>query len=84
VALRQERWPEAAQTLDEGLVVARGMPHPYAEARLLALQGQLSAQKGEPGPARERLVKALAIFRRLGAGRDVEQVERSLAGLAQP
>jgi tetratricopeptide (TPR) repeat protein len=83
VALRQECRPEAEQVLDEGLAVARAVPHPYAEARLLALQGQLSAQKGEPGAARERLAAALAIFRRLGAGRDVEQVERALVGLAQ-
>ena len=57
------------------------MPYPYAEARLLHVYGQMHIQKGEPGPARERLEAALAIFQRLGACRDIEQVEEAIARL---
>jgi tetratricopeptide (TPR) repeat protein len=79
VAARQERWEEAERALAEGLALAQAMPYPYAEARLLHLSGRLHADRGQPAAARERLATALAIFQRLGARTDVEQVERDLA-----
>jgi tetratricopeptide (TPR) repeat protein len=79
VATRQGRWVEAERTLEEGLALARSMPYPYAEGRLLHVYGLMHLQRGEPGPAREQLEAALAIFRRLGARKDAEQVERALA-----
>jgi tetratricopeptide (TPR) repeat protein len=84
VATRQGHWSEAAQALEEGLTLARSMPCPYAEARLLHVYGHMHAQKGEPGPARERFEAALAIFRRLGACKHVERVEQAIADLQQP
>ena len=60
------------------------MPYPYAEGRLLHAYGQMHVAKGEPGPARERLEAALAIFRRLGARKDAERVEQDLAALPLP
>jgi hypothetical protein len=56
------------------------MPYPYAEARLLHVYGEMHAQKGELEPARQRLEEALAIFRRLGAHKDAERMERALTG----
>jgi hypothetical protein len=41
----------------------------------------MHAQKGEPELARERLEAALAIFRRLGARKDVERAEQMLSTL---
>jgi hypothetical protein len=79
VATRQGRWEDAARTLEAGLSLARSMPYPYAEGRLLHAYGHMHVAKGEPGPARERLETALAIFRRLGARKDAERVERALA-----
>ena len=61
--------------------LARGMPYPYAEARLLHVYGLLHAEQGEPEPARERQEAALAIFRRLGARKDIERVEQDIAAL---
>ena len=81
VATRQAHWSEAAQALEEGLTLARRMPCPYAEARLLHVYGQMHAQKGELGPARERLQAALAIFRRLGARKDAERAEQAIGAL---
>jgi hypothetical protein len=78
VAIRQGWWDEAGQALEEGVALAQKVPYPYAEARLLQVCGELHAQKGEPGPARERLEAALTIFRRLGATKDGEQTERLL------
>lgn len=82
VALRQERWDEAARGLEEGVTLARSIPYPYAEARLLRVSGELHRAQGEPGRAREQCSAALALFRRLGARKDAEQLERDLAALA--
>jgi tetratricopeptide (TPR) repeat protein len=81
IALRQERWGDAACSLEEGLALARCMPYPYAEARLLQVDGLLHAQKGEPEAARERLEAALAIFQRLGARKDAERTEQAITAL---
>jgi tetratricopeptide (TPR) repeat protein len=72
---------EAFAALEEGLALADAMPYPYAQARLLHTYGDLLAREGEPVQARERLEAALAIFQRLGARKDAEQVGRLLASL---
>jgi tetratricopeptide (TPR) repeat protein len=81
VAVRTGRHDEARDLLDRGLELARSLPYPYAEGRLLWEEGLMLAKQAEPVPARERFQQALAIFRRLGAARDVERVERELAEL---
>jgi tetratricopeptide (TPR) repeat protein/DNA-binding XRE family transcriptional regulator len=82
VAIRQRRWAAAQRVLDEGLVAARSVPYPYAEARLLHAYGQMHADQAESQLARARLEAAGAIFRRLGARKDVERTEHFLATLA--
>jgi tetratricopeptide (TPR) repeat protein len=84
VATRQKRWAEAEHALEEGLALARSMPYPYAEARLLHVYGQMLAAKAEPVSARERLEAALALFQRLGARRDAEWTEQAITDLLQP
>jgi transposase len=59
------------------------MPYPYAEARLLRLDAEVHAHRGEQAAARERLAAAGAIFVRLGARRDAAAVDQALAGLSQ-
>jgi hypothetical protein len=81
VAIRQQRRTEAEQALEEVLTLARRMPYPYAEARLLHLYGLLHLQQKEPGRAAGRLETALAIFRGLGARWDAAQVEEALTVL---
>jgi tetratricopeptide (TPR) repeat protein len=81
LALREERWADADQTLKEGLRLARGMPHPYAEGRLLHLCGLLDIRRGAPERARGHLGAALEIFQRLGARRYAEHALRALEGL---
>jgi hypothetical protein len=83
VRICQEHWDEAEQALEEGLALAQSMPYPYGQARLLQVYGEMHVKRGEPQPARERLEAALAIFRRLGARKDIERVEQMLAGLPQ-
>jgi tetratricopeptide (TPR) repeat protein len=83
IALRHGQRDEAARSLEEGIALARSMPHPYAEARLLYVYGRLHVQKGEPDAAQERFEAALAIFARLGARTDGGQVEQALGQLSQ-
>jgi tetratricopeptide (TPR) repeat protein/transcriptional regulator with XRE-family HTH domain len=79
--IRQGRWAEAEAALEEAEILARAMPHPYAEARLLQVHGQMRSLQGTPDQARTQLGAALAIFRRLGARKDAERVERLLIAL---
>jgi tetratricopeptide (TPR) repeat protein len=82
ILLRQRQWDEAGIALEEGLSLARAMPYPYAEARLLHVYGCLLAERDKAEPSRERLEAALAIFRRLGACKDVEYTEHLLTTLS--
>jgi tetratricopeptide (TPR) repeat protein/transcriptional regulator with XRE-family HTH domain len=84
VITREGGWAEAHCILEESLSLTRSMPYPYMEARTLQVYGDLHRQKSEPEPAREKLEAALAIFRRLDARKDSEQVERTLMRLTQP
>jgi tetratricopeptide (TPR) repeat protein len=72
----------AAAALDEGLALAPTLPYPYGEARLLRVSGLLHLQQRETAAARTRLEAARAIFRRLGASKDLEWTEQDLAGLS--
>ncbi|HLJ69548.1 MAG TPA: tetratricopeptide repeat protein, partial [Chloroflexota bacterium] len=78
VLIRQGRHQEAERVLTEGAALAHEMPFPYFEARILVQLGILAQQQGKPEEARQRLEEALTIFRRLGAEKDVEQVEGML------
>jgi tetratricopeptide (TPR) repeat protein len=81
IRLRQGRLSDAEEALQEGLQVARAMPYPYAEARLLQVYGQMHAKRGAPDQARNQLAAALAIFRRLDARKDIERTEQLLTAL---
>jgi tetratricopeptide (TPR) repeat protein len=81
VRVRQGRWAEAEGALEEGLALARSMPYPYMEGRLLYDYGVLHIEQGQTEWAGERLQAVLAIFLRLGARKDLERTERLLATL---
>ena len=81
VACRQGRGSAAEAALEEGLALARAMPYPYAEGRLLHVCGEKHILEGEPRPGRECLGAALTIFRRLGARKDIIGTEQLLATL---
>jgi tetratricopeptide (TPR) repeat protein len=79
ILAEHERWEEAERVFEEAIAVARCMPYPYAEARALYEYGVMRCRQGEPQHGHERLEAALAIFRRLGARKDVERTQRALA-----
>jgi tetratricopeptide (TPR) repeat protein len=78
VAAQAEAWEEAEHALAEGPTLARGMPCPYAEARLLHVLGAMLAQKGERERAKGELAAALAIFRPLAVCRRESRGPRDL------
>jgi hypothetical protein len=84
VAVQRGRWEEAEGACQEGLSLARRLGYPYGEARLLHVYGEWHAQRGQLEQTRERLGAALAIFRRMGARRDVAHVEQAVAALQVP
>ncbi|MGH2388509.1 MAG: ATP-binding protein, partial [Chloroflexota bacterium] len=64
VALRRGQYGAAIDSVEEGLDLARSMPYPYGEARLLHLAGVLYAEQGAPEAARQRWEVTLASFTR--------------------
>lgn len=78
LALRQRRWDDARNTLEQALALVRRVDFPYCTAELLAVSGELHRARGAIKEAREMFQQALDIFKRLGARRDVEQTEREL------
>jgi tetratricopeptide (TPR) repeat protein/transcriptional regulator with XRE-family HTH domain len=82
VALRCDRRAEAEAAVGEGLRLARSLPYPDAEARLLRVQAALYSDKGQVGAARAFYEEALAIYRRLGARRAIEEVEEELVAVS--
>jgi tetratricopeptide (TPR) repeat protein len=81
VALRQGHYHSASHALEEGLALARAMPYPHGEGRLLEVCGELHVRQGDTEAARERFIAALAIFRRLGARKDAERAALAIAQL---
>jgi tetratricopeptide (TPR) repeat protein len=79
LAMRQTRWTDAVRDLWEGLAVARELGLPYEEALLLHEYGVTHEARGEIEQARMRLEESLVIFRRLGAGPDIERAEQAVA-----
>jgi hypothetical protein len=78
VMTRQWSWENAETLFTEGLTVARTIPFPYGEARALYEYGMMHAQQGDPRQARKRMKRALSLFERLGALKDVERTQTSL------
>jgi tetratricopeptide (TPR) repeat protein len=83
LAIRQRRWQEAMDALEEALRDYRAMPCPHHEAAVLYIYGQLHVAMAEPQQARHDFEMALAICERLGEGLYRPHIERALAAVAQ-
>jgi hypothetical protein len=82
ILIRQGHWEEAELILAEIVSLAHTMPYPHAEGHALLSWAHVHLQEGESEQALVRLKDALTIFRRLGAEKDIEQVEQVLAQIA--
>jgi class 3 adenylate cyclase/tetratricopeptide (TPR) repeat protein len=81
ILARRGRWEEAEETFREAVSLAHTMPYPYAEGRALYERGMMHVRREDPQAASQSLQDALAIFRRLGAQKDLELAEQALAAL---
>jgi transcriptional regulator with XRE-family HTH domain/tetratricopeptide (TPR) repeat protein len=79
LALREGRWDEAEQALEQPLAICLRAPYPYAEAKVRYLYGQAHAAAGRPADARQQYHAAVALCTRLGERRYHAHVERALA-----
>jgi tetratricopeptide (TPR) repeat protein len=79
VLARQGMIADAVQAFEEDVKLAQRMPYPFAEGRALYEWGTLEMVRGHHAEGRDRLTAALDIFKRLGAAKDVERVERVLS-----
>jgi tetratricopeptide (TPR) repeat protein len=81
LCLQRQHWQEGLDLLEQALRLARGMPHPYAEAKVLYTAGCLEAARGDPGTARRHLTAALTICTHLGERLYAERIERAVSAL---
>lgn len=81
VLIERQQWSEVRDALEEGLRLARPMPYPYAEARLLSVYGILHHRLGERAQAEDKLLHALRIFQRLGARPDATLTTEAITAL---
>jgi tetratricopeptide (TPR) repeat protein len=84
VLTRAHAWDAARAALAEGLALARALPYPYAEARLLEAEGWLHACGDEAAVPRAEFAGAAAIYGHLGARTDRERAENAAVTLPAP
>lgn len=79
-AVARACWDTAEPALEEGLALARRLPYPYGEGRLLSVYAALRRDTGDPHGAATLFAAALDIFQRLGARKDLEWTRTALKG----
>jgi predicted ATPase/class 3 adenylate cyclase len=78
---RQGDTKAATSDFDEALRLARDLPYPFGEARVLYAYGMAQAEHGKREAGRHHLEKAAAMFRHLGARLYTDQVREVIASL---
>ena len=80
---RRRRRKEAQHAFQDAVLLARGMPHPYAEARALYEWGMMQSRERPSPRGRALLKEALVIFERLGARPYIQRTQQALAQLSR-
>jgi class 3 adenylate cyclase/tetratricopeptide (TPR) repeat protein len=81
VAIRQGRWEDATQCLEEGLALTREIGMPFHEALLMQERGRMHEARGDTASARQTLKQSLDLYRQLGAAPYAQRVEDMLTRL---
>jgi tetratricopeptide (TPR) repeat protein len=81
LCIKRRHWQEGREVLGQALTLARGMLHPYAEAKVLYTTGCLEAVAGERDTARQHFTSALTICTQLGERLYAERIERAALAL---
>ena len=77
------QWSSAQSALDDALRIARAIPAPYAEVKLLALAGEIALTRKRSDEARQLYESALSICDRLGERLYRERIQRTLGALEE-
>jgi tetratricopeptide (TPR) repeat protein len=80
----QGKWEEARADFEGALGYSRERSLALGVAETAHAYGEMLAQRGEIGAARERFAEALGVFRRMSAQPYIARAERALAELASP
>ena len=83
LAAGHHQWPSTQSALDEALRIARAIPAPYAEVKLLALAAEIALARKRSDEARQLNESALAICDRLGERLYRERIQRTLDTLEE-
>jgi transcriptional regulator with XRE-family HTH domain/tetratricopeptide (TPR) repeat protein len=75
------QWSSAQSTLDDALRIARAIPAPYAEVKLLTLAGEIALSRQRPDEARQAYAHALQICDLLGERLYRPHIQRTLDAL---
>ncbi|MGO8947508.1 MAG: BREX system ATP-binding domain-containing protein [Ktedonobacterales bacterium] len=81
LCIKQQNWQAGQKALDQALTIARGMPHPYAKAKVLYTAGCLEAAGGDLATARQQFTAALAICSQLGERLYAGRIESEVSAL---
>jgi class 3 adenylate cyclase/tetratricopeptide (TPR) repeat protein len=77
-----DQWDQSSAAFSEAADLARQMPYPLREGRILQAWGTTLLARGQVDGGRQRLDEASVLFRRLGARDDEAAVQAALAGLS--
>jgi hypothetical protein len=77
----QGKWEEARADFEGALGYSRERSLALGVAETAHAYGEMLAQRGEIGAARERFAEALSVFRRMSAQPYIERTERALVDL---
>lgn len=77
----QGKWEEALADFEDALGYSRERSLALGVAETAHAYGEMLAQRGEMGAARERFAEALNVFRRMNAQPYIERTERALVDL---
>jgi len=75
LASSQRKWVEAEKSFDKAVAINRQYELPWDEARALYEWGTMYGQSKKKEAAYEKLDKAMALFTKVGAKKDVEKTE---------
>jgi class 3 adenylate cyclase/tetratricopeptide (TPR) repeat protein len=84
LAIRQSRWDDARNALEQGVHMNRRAGFPWLEARFLYQYGRMHQRRGDSEEARRVWEEARAKFARLGARPYVDLTDQALSSLDVP
>lgn len=81
IQLKEKQWQPALSFFNKALCIYETMENPYGGAQMKYYIGLTFSMSGQKGEAEKWLSEALNIFKKIGAGKQREKVEKALANV---